>query len=65
MILNLTDSENYEGENLKFDLGPHVKQNRFKVYDEIRLRGLVIVFPFFTHHCVTPVTSCIRYLLVM
>ena len=61
MTLNLTESSNYEGGNLKFDLGPHVKENRFKVCDEIRPKGSVIIFPSFMYHCVTPVTSGTRY----
>ena len=65
MTLNLTESSNYEGGNLKFDLGPHVKENRFKVCDEIRPKGSVIIFPSFIYHCVTPVTSGTRYSLVL
>jgi PKHD-type hydroxylase len=65
MTLNLTESSNYEGGNLKFDLGPHVKENRFKVCDEIRPKGSVIIFPSFMYHCVTPVTSGTRYSLVL
>ena len=31
MTVNLTDPKNYDGGNLKFDLGPHIKEDRFKV----------------------------------
>lgn len=65
MTLNLTDSNSYEGGNLKFDLGPHVKGNRIKVCDDSRSQGSLIIFPSFTYHCVTPVTSGTRYSLVL
>ena len=65
MTLNLTDPKSYEGGNLKFDLGPHVEGDRLKVLDDSRLQGSLIVFPSFTYHCVTPVTSGTRYSLVL
>ena len=65
MTLNLTDPTSYEGGNLKFDLGPHVEGDRLKVLDDSRLQGSLIVFPSFTYHCVTPVTSGTRYSLVL
>ena len=65
MTVNLTDPKNYKGGNLKFDLGPHIKQDRFKVCDDIRPQGSAVVFPSFTYHCVTPVTSGTRYSLVI
>jgi len=65
MTVNLTDPKSYEGGNLKFDLGPHVKGNRLKVCDDSRAQGSLIVFPSFTYHCITPVTSGTRYSLVM
>ena len=65
MTLNLTDPKSYEGGNLKFDLGPHVKGDRLKVCDDSRSQGSLIVFPSFTYHCVTPVTSGTRYSLVL
>lgn len=64
MTLNLTDPTKYEGGNLKFDLGPHMRGNRFKVCDDSRSQGSIIVFPSFTYHCITPVTSGTRYSLV-
>lgn len=64
MTVNLSDPNNYEGGDLKFDLGPHIKE-RYKICDEIKPQGSVIVFPSFTYHCVTPVTSGTRYSLVL
>ena len=64
MTVNLSNPNDYEGGNLKFDLGPHVKE-RFKVCDEIRPQGSVVIFPSFTYHCVTPVTNGTRYSLVL
>ena len=64
MTVNLSDPKDYEGGNLKFDLGPHVKE-RFKICHEIRPQGSLIIFPSFTYHCVTPVTSGTRYSLVL
>ena len=65
MTVNLNDPQDYEGGNLKFDLGPHFKGERFKVFDDMRTRGSVIIFPSFMYHCVTPVTSGTRYSLVL
>ena len=65
MTLNLTDPNSYEGGNLKFDLGPHVKGNRIKVCDDSRSQGSLIVFPSFMYHCVTPVISGTRFSLVL
>ena len=31
MTVNLNNSQDYEGGNLKFDLGPHFKGERFKI----------------------------------
>ena len=64
MTLNLTDPKQYEGGNLKFDLGPHVKGDRYKICDDSRSQGSLIIFPSFTYHCITPVTSGTRYSLV-
>ena len=65
MTVNLNNPQDYEGGNLKFDLGPHFKGERFKVFDDMRTQGSVIIFPSFMYHCVTPVTSCTRYSLVL
>ena len=65
MTVNLTDPKNYAGGNLKFDLGPHAGKKRFKVCEEIRPQGSIIIFPSFLYHCVTPVTRGTRYSLVL
>ena len=65
MTVNLTDPKNYAGGNLKFDFGPHAGGKRFKVCQEIRPQGSIIIFPSFTYHCITPVTSGTRYSLVL
>ena len=65
MTVNLTEPKNYAGGNLKFDLGAHAGKKRFKVCEEIRPQGSVIIFPSFTYHCVTPVTRGTRYSLVL
>jgi hypothetical protein len=65
MTVNLTDPKNYDGGNLKFDLGPYTKKDRFKICDDIRPQGSAIVFPSFTYHCITPVTKGTRYSLVL
>ena len=65
MTVNLNNPQDYEGGNLKFDLGPHFKGERFKVFDDMRTQGSVIIFPSFMYHCVTPVTSGTRYSLVL
>ena len=65
MTVNLTDPKNYAGGNLKFDLGAHAGKKRFKVCEEIRPTGSIIIFPSFTYHCVTPVTRGTRYSLVL
>ena len=65
MTVNLTNPDNYAGGNLKFDLGAHAGKKRFKVCEEIRPQGSIIIFPSFTYHCVTPVTRGTRYSLVL
>ena len=65
MTVNLNDPSDYEGGNLKFDLGPHFEGERFKVFDDTRTQGSVIIFPSFMYHCVTPVTSGTRFSLVL
>ena len=65
MTVNLTNPDNYAGGNLKFDLGAHAGKKRFKVCEEIRPTGSIIIFPSFTYHCVTPVTRGTRYSLVL
>ena len=65
VTINLVDGSEYEGGNLKFDFGPQGGENRFKVINEIRPKGSMVVFPSFFYHQVTPVTKGTRYSLVM
>ena len=70
MTFNLTNADEYEGGNLKFDFGPHASvgagfNKRFHECEEIRPKGSIIVFPSYMHHQVTPVTKGTRYSLVM
>ena len=64
MTVNLSREDEYEGGNLKFDLGPHTK-NRYHECKEIRPRGSIVVFPSSVFHQVTPVTKGVRQSLVM
>lgn len=64
MTVNLTNPDNYDGGDLKFDFGPH-NDKRYHTCKEIRPKGSIIVFPSFVHHQVTPVTRGTRYSLVM
>ncbi len=64
LTLNLTPEENYEGGDLKFDLGPHAVE-RFHTCENARSQGSIIVFPSFIHHCVAPITLGTRYSLVI
>lgn len=63
VTVSLSDPKDYEGGNLKFDLGPH-RSDRYHTCEEIRPRGSIIVFPSHIHHQVTPVTKGTRYSLV-
>ncbi len=65
MTVNLNTPQEYEGGNLKFDLGPHSKGDRIKVFNDMRSQGSIIIFPSFMYHCVTPVTSGTRFSLVL
>lgn len=65
MTLNLSDSKDYEGGNLEFDI-PNVPTNRkIDTCTQIRDKGSLVVFPSFLQHRVTPVTKGTRYSLVM
>ena len=64
LTINLSDPNDYEGGDLKFDHGPH-ELNRFTTCKEIRPQGSCVVFPSFTFHQVTPVTKGTRYSLVL
>lgn len=63
VTVSLSDPADYDGGNLKFDLGPH-RPDRYHTCEEIRPRGSIIVFPSHIHHQVTPVTRGTRYSLV-
>lgn len=63
VTISLSDPSDYDGGNLKFDLGPH-RSDRYHTCEEIRPRGSIIVFPSHIHHQVTPVTRGTRYSLV-
>jgi len=63
VTISLNDPSEYDGGNLKFDLGPH-RPDRYHTCEEIRPRGSIIVFPSHVYHQVTPVTRGTRYSLV-
>ena len=63
VTVSLNDPSEYDGGNLKFDLGPH-REDRYHSCEEIRPQGSVIVFPSHIQHQVTPVTRGTRYSLV-
>ena len=65
LTINLNLPGEYEGGNLMFDFGQHTNEKQFYECTEIRPQGSMIVFPSFTHHCVTPVTKGTRYSLVL
>jgi PKHD-type hydroxylase len=65
LTINLNNSSEYTGGNLKFDFGPHTDGERFVECTENRDQGSMIIFPSYTYHCVTPVTSGTRYSLVL
>tara|TARA_B100000925_G_scaffold226625_1_gene175101 strand:- start:6523 stop:7278 length:756 start_codon:yes stop_codon:yes gene_type:complete len=65
VTVNLTDTNDYKGGDLKFDLGKHHSDDQFHDVLEARQQGTVIVFPSFMQHCVTPVTEGTRYSLVL
>ena len=65
VTINLVSGDEYEGGNLRFDYGPHAGKNRYKVCEEIRPKGSIIVFPSILYHQVTPITKGTRYSLVM
>lgn len=65
VTVNLSDSDDYTGGNLRFDCGPHAEEKRFVTCEEIRPRGSIIVFPSHFFHQVTPITHGTRRSLVM
>ena len=64
MTLNLTDPNDYEGGDLKFDTGQHNKPQYLEP-PEVRTQGSIIVFPSYIPHQITPLTSGTRYSLVL
>jgi len=70
VTISLTNPDEYVGGNLEFDFRNQVdwernKKAAIKECVEIRPRGSIIVFPSFVWHRVNPVTSGIRYSLVI
>lgn len=65
VTINLTDKDEYEGGNLKFDFGNHASAPPQVECTEAREKGSIIVFPSFVPHTVTPVTKGTRKSLVM
>lgn len=61
--ITLNDPNEYDGGDLRFDLGPH-RTDRYHTCEGIRPRGSIVVFPSHVHHQVTPVTRGTRYSLV-
>jgi|TARA_R100000995_G_C3448170_1_gene106726 PKHD-type hydroxylase len=66
MTVNLTDESTYEGGNFEFKLSdPATHVSTVFSCEEIRPKGTVLVFPSHLLHRVLPVTSGIRYSLVV
>ena len=64
LTINITDPNDYEGGDLKFDLGNHQEKNILTAH-EGKSQGSIVVFPSFLDHCITPVTRGVRYSLVL
>ena len=65
MTINLTETNEYEGGNLEFDLSNPDNKNNIISAEEARSQGSVIIFPSHLWHRVTPVTKGVRYSLVV
>ena len=65
ITLMLSDPNDYEGGNLKFDRGAHNKDRYVEISDGMINQGSMLVFPSYKYHCVTPVTKGTRYSLVV
>ena len=66
MTLNLSRPEDFEGGELKFDLGKtHDTGVDIMECAEIKAKGSMIFFPSFKQHTVTPITKGTRYSLVL
>ena len=65
MTISLNSGEEYEGGDLKFDIGAHTYKDNIICCNEMRQKGSLIVFPSFLPHCVAPITKGTRYSLVL
>ena len=65
ITLMLSDPNDFEGGNLKFDFGSHEKNRYKEISGNDNQQGSMIVFPSYKYHCVTPVTKGTRYSLVV
>ena len=65
ITLMLSEPNDYEGGNLKFDFGAHSKNRYKEISGGLVNQGSLIVFPSYKFHCVTPVTKGTRYSLVI
>lgn len=65
VTVSLNDGSEYEGGELEFEMGKNKGKTITKLCTEIKPRGSIVVFPSFVHHRVLPVTSGVRYSLVM
>tara|TARA_B110000285_G_C15014039_1_gene558011 strand:+ start:46 stop:798 length:753 start_codon:yes stop_codon:yes gene_type:complete len=63
MTINISDNNDYEGGDFKFDYSEH-NDTRFDTVKQIKKRGSIIVFPSFVPHMVSPVTKGTRRSLV-
>lgn len=66
MTLNLSNPEDFEGGDLKFDFGK-THDTGVDIYEceEVKSKGSIIFFPSFKQHTVTPITKGTRYSLVL
>jgi PKHD-type hydroxylase len=70
MTCQLTDGSEYKGGELEFDFRQYSPQMRdeaqhLRKAPEILPKGSIIIFPSFVWHRVKPVTSGVRYSLVV
>ncbi len=65
ITLMLSDPNDFEGGNLKFDFGSHEKNRYKEISGNDNQQGSMVVFPSYKYHCVTPVTKGTRYSLVV
>ena len=67
MTISLVDGSEYKGGDLEFNFkdGEGDNPSNIQVCSEIRPKGSMVIFPSFLFHRVTPVTSGVRYSLVV